>query len=871
MLLLCLALQVSAVPLENLAVENDGISPYHVRFSPDGQSLFVPHNRSLSHVKIDVPTRTPLLANRSGVELVYGAAVDASGTTVVYAERFTFGTRRASDLQPTGSVDSPFGISAEVALDLVGQRAVFHDAVDDTGTAVVDLATMTIERQFNSASPDDAFIVGRGLAADNITYVSIGNRRIHAYDVTTGQRTASQPFPGTDTFGRIMAITGDRTRAVVLTEDRSTTPRSIVLETYQLPSLTPIASLPTPLTGPYLDSGLSLDAAGTRAILSNGSGAWSVDLATGASVQFTAASASGAVLSVDGAYASMLHDNSVWVYDATTGASLFSANRFGVIERSPTESLFAVTSLERVMFLEVLAGGTVQVDDISTSAAADVDGPFFFTELSDGKSAAVIGSAGDDLLLIDLEQNTVASSVAVDREPTDVAQLGDGSIAVTHGASASLVAFDSGSLAVTSRTPLPGRSTQVVAAGGTLAWVQVRDLGIRSLELVDTAAASIVASVPLTPAEERDLPLVSELQDDVVFDMARGRAFALAPAEGRIEMVDLATQAVVDVGLLMPGLGMQVFVSPDGARLTALTTMNEVVSWTVNGSGLTPSWSYSCMLPASAAFNSALGHQSADGSRYFFAFQNNTQGICPLEVLFDAVTGGVLPLASPLSSGPVRSYPMERDERWSLSGSLMGQFRFDGDEFGFFILPGTASVNYNFRSVERSSTSGKTLAIARAPGGSTEFLILDPLASRRTEACSPAVPNSTGVSSTLDIQGGGLVRGTMVATVRGLEPNAMAGYLLVADTLTSPMPAAGSVGSVCIGGSIGRYVDQVQLADASGEQRYSIDLELLPLSATGPTAAAPGETWVFQAWHRDMTAAGTPTSNFSPAVAVEIQ
>jgi hypothetical protein len=36
-------------------------------------------------------------------------------------------------------------------------------------------------------------------------------------------------------------------------------------------------------------------------------------------------------------------------------------------------------------------------------------------------------------------------------------------------------------------------------------------------------------------------------------------------------------------------------------------------------------------------------------------------------------------------------------------------------------------------------------------------------------------------------------------------------------------------------------------------------------------ARPPGEAWSFQSWYRDQTPAGTPTSNFSTAVAVEIR
>ena len=58
-------------------------------------------------------------------------------------------------------------------------------------------------------------------------------------------------------------------------------------------------------------------------------------------------------------------------------------------------------------------------------------------------------------------------------------------------------------------------------------------------------------------------------------------------------------------------------------------------------------------------------------------------------------------------------------------------------------------------------------------------------------------------------------------------------------------------------------------AGPDGTYTLALDLSAIP-TPTGSTAATPGETWCFQAWHRD-AAIGQGTSNFTDAVAVTFQ
>lgn len=92
------------------------------------------------------------------------------------------------------------------------------------------------------------------------------------------------------------------------------------------------------------------------------------------------------------------------------------------------------------------------------------------------------------------------------------------------------------------------------------------------------------------------------------------------------------------------------------------------------------------------------------------------------------------------------------------------------------------------------------------------------------------------------------------------------GFLVVSrDTALVPS-AGGSLGTLCVGGSVGRY--PVFQADSSGSAVLMVDPTAIP-TPTGSVAAIPGDQFHFQAWHRDVVN-GAVTSNFTNAVTVRM-
>ncbi|MCP3919398.1 MAG: hypothetical protein GY711_28000 [bacterium] len=77
----------------------------------------------------------------------------------------------------------------------------------------------------------------------------------------------------------------------------------------------------------------------------------------------------------------------------------------------------------------------------------------------------------------------------------------------------------------------------------------------------------------------------------------------------------------------------------------------------------------------------------------------------------------------------------------------------------------------------------------------------------------------------------------------------------------------GSLGNLCLGvtGELGRYNDMTQNSGDMGSFSIPIDLTAVPIATGPPVAIAPGQSWNFQAWFRDVGG----TSNFTDGVNIQ--
>ncbi len=133
--------------------------------------------------------------------------------------------------------------------------------------------------------------------------------------------------------------------------------------------------------------------------------------------------------------------------------------------------------------------------------------------------------------------------------------------------------------------------------------------------------------------------------------------------------------------------------------------------------------------------------------------------------------------------------------------------------------------------------------------------------------CGPAAQNSTGQSATIDAVGSAAAAAeNLTLRIANLPGNSFA-MLLNSQTQGSLPMLGGGQGTLCLGGSIGRFTEpaQIRRTRADGTSSLRIDTTAIP-NGLGTRPAIAGQTWNFQGWFRDVNP--VVTSNLTDAVSV---
>jgi len=132
--------------------------------------------------------------------------------------------------------------------------------------------------------------------------------------------------------------------------------------------------------------------------------------------------------------------------------------------------------------------------------------------------------------------------------------------------------------------------------------------------------------------------------------------------------------------------------------------------------------------------------------------------------------------------------------------------------------------------------------------------------------CGPLNPNSTGATGTIAAFGSTVASANDLRLVASNLPTFQFGIFVCGrDRQYLVTPGAG--GPICVGGLLGRFdaPGQILSTGTEGAFELQVDLTSMPQGSVVASAAA-GETWTFQAWHRDFTVG--PTSNLTNAVEI---
>lgn len=130
-----------------------------------------------------------------------------------------------------------------------------------------------------------------------------------------------------------------------------------------------------------------------------------------------------------------------------------------------------------------------------------------------------------------------------------------------------------------------------------------------------------------------------------------------------------------------------------------------------------------------------------------------------------------------------------------------------------------------------------------------------------------AVPNSTGQIGRLFARGSADISAASFS-LRGDQLPAGQFAMFLASRQLGALVAVGGPGTLCLGGSVGRFNQpgQIQPVNADGTIQLPVDLARIPQPSSF-VAAQPGETWRFQLWHRDVPG----PSQFSGTVSVQFE
>lgn len=155
--------------------------------------------------------------------------------------------------------------------------------------------------------------------------------------------------------------------------------------------------------------------------------------------------------------------------------------------------------------------------------------------------------------------------------------------------------------------------------------------------------------------------------------------------------------------------------------------------------------------------------------------------------------------------------------------------------------------------------SGPALSIFEAPAPTTIG----------TNYCA-ANANSTGAPGALVGNGSDVVVDNDLHLVASALPNNAFGFFVTSRMQGFIQNPGGSSGNLCLAGSIGRFLQQIQNTAGTGGFTIQANLTAFPSpSGLGVTVAA-AETWSFQAWHRDAVG-GSATSNFTIGLEVRFR
>lgn len=888
-----LALPARSQTIVPLAVSGEHEGASACVLGGDGQTLFVAHRSSASVTAVDIASGQvtdevvlggelfALAADETRARLV---AVDVAGSRVHVLDAQSLDVLHTI---PT-SVPAPFEIHVAGGAD----RAVL---VADTAVSVLDLGAGAESLSFSIpplpilvAHPPRRLVLAPDGASAVVLTPQAFSATLERFDLATGAVMGTATFLG---GGRAEALVpADRASFVVF----GATPTGPIGERVTLTRYDTLTLAEQSTTVHFnaldVDRAVAISDAADRVLVQEPTRAEHVlALFPGPGsgpppsvVSFDGRSGTAPLVSGDfeRIVSGGRNDGLLSVRDGITGAERFvPLGRGGVFPRAgggsigPRGELFAfVTSrdADRAVVARITDVAAAIEGEFNTGGAGELDDLAGLVLAEKGRFAVSFGTSSDVAAVVDVEAQVLHGRVPLPSRPLSAAELPGGRVAVGLESGA-VMALEAGALTVSPAVTLAGPVRELAATEDPRRLLaRVGGGGGDRLELVDVAGGAVLQGVDLPASHAAFSSLVPFGVTSLALDRTRGRAYALSVgASVTLTGLDLATGA--SQSLVLPGLQVNLpglLVDDAGGRVYVGTGLEGLACVDVSGASMSLLWSRPASTTALLLGGSPRLHLSEDGAVLFADLSRpsdpaNGGAAGPGLSAVDAATGMVLAsVPNVYASG----FDVARDHALVARGGQFALHRYDRTSRSFD-APESFSLTGTLRFLTQARLDPEEgRAVLLDGGGQPGIVIRDLFAGRVTSACDAGSPNSSGARAVLELMGSPFAGDVLAARISGLEPGGMLGLLVVGDALVPPAPLAGGPGSLCVGGALGRFAGQLQLADAAGEQRYTIDSARLPIGNSG-VAASPGSTYVFQGWHRDVVG-GAAASNTSTAAAL---
>ncbi len=478
----------------------------------------------------------------------------------------------------------------------------------------------------------------------------------------------------------------------------------------------------------------------------------------------------------------------------------------------------------------------------------EIDGPYAVELMADGREAVVACPVSNNLVRVDIDSRQQLRTIPTSAPSHSFAVDPKGNFVVAALEEAGRVAvIDIASGQTLAELTVSGRARKVVLSpDGARAFVLIND-GLQSaLAFIDISGAGSMVSSELTFSGTwlQSMALAPD-----------GTILALAEVGGSVMLVDVASESIV-ANLQTTGaiLGPPVW-SADSTHLAWALGVGDLAIAKIDGANSSVQ-----VLPGSSPVAGVAFDESA---QFAYILLKSSSVDLTLRVI-DITTLGVateVPLTGTLSEDhffPHWLIPVADQlliVRTS-GGAYLWRTSMAGASSS--LLETIQLPEEGTHSVAVSTTLGRLVLPASFEG---DGLRLIEFGGNWESYCGPAAPNSTGVGGELTASGT-LLAGAQPFRLEATQlPTQTFGMFLVADAMNSIQPP-GSQGTLCLGGMIARFADEVQNTGAAGAMTLDVDLEALPFSP--PVTVAPGQVWYFQAWFRDHNPGAT--SNFTNGV-----